>query len=409
MDKHDYNNGFNYLFGEILQLMTAKSNEKIRLRKINPNMYQKALNEFVRFGKLMHYPEKHVYYWKDNVINNFMYLDVITMFFGHSNYFDTDAFNDYVFNTDETGESINDWSEAWEYIEEMGYDIVLENILPQFSNGHDLISDYGLEPLREIIMTLMENDDPNEIIVLINKALDISHQRSDLSELFIEGGEASLNRISGLDENIIRIIKEEINNYHGEHTAPKANSDDAPMHDLTDIYGDDIYGYDAARMYSHYGDNRDYGAINIIQSAKNKPNKPIKIYRAVPDINYDIKTNLKPLLDIYNYYIRYKFFPMKNKIVYALDDKYPVSKYGYEESQKLILNDINNQITELQNQQQKGLGINDGDWVTIDRNYAKEHGVSNLKNKFKIVSKTVPARQLFTDGNDIFEWSYSIN
>jgi len=61
-------------------------------------------------------------------------------------------------------------------------------------------------------MKLINTTDYNEIIVLIIKALDISHQRSDLSELFIEGGEASLNRISGVDENIMKIINEEISN-----------------------------------------------------------------------------------------------------------------------------------------------------------------------------------------------------
>jgi hypothetical protein len=211
MDIYDYFEKYDYLFGEILQSMTAKSNEKIRLRKIKPNMYQKALNEFIRFGKLVHFPEKYVYYWKGIVIENFMYLDVITMFYGHTSNFDTDTFNDYVFGEDEEG--ISDWGEAMEYIEENGYDEVLDNILPRFSNGHDLISDYGLEPLGKIVKQLMNTDDPNEIIVLINKALDVSHQRSDLSELFIEGGEATLNRISGLDENVIRIIKEEIMNF----------------------------------------------------------------------------------------------------------------------------------------------------------------------------------------------------
>lgn len=208
-DFDDYFDDYRYLFSEILGLMMSKSNQKIRLRKINPNMYQRALNDFMKYGHLMHYPTKYVYQWKNIVIQNFMYLDVITMFFGHTNYFETDNFNDTVFNTDETGESISDWSEAMEYIEKMGYDEVLDNILPQFSNGHDLISDYGLEPLRKIVEELYATDDPNEIIVLINKALDVSHQRSDLSEIFIEGGESSLNRISGLDENVLRIIREE--------------------------------------------------------------------------------------------------------------------------------------------------------------------------------------------------------
>jgi len=207
---YEYFEDYDNLFREILRLMVNRSNKPIRLRKINPNMYQKALNDFVKFGQLTNYPTKYIEDWKNIIIQNFMYLDVITMFFGHTSNFDIDTFNDEVLNSDETGNSVNDWSEAMEYIEENGYDEILDNILPRFSNGHDLISDYGLEPLREIVSELYQTTDPNEILVLINKALDVSHQRSDLSELFIEGGMNSLNRISGLNENIKMIITDEI-------------------------------------------------------------------------------------------------------------------------------------------------------------------------------------------------------
>lgn len=213
--------------------------------------------------------------------------------------------------------------------------------------------------------------------------------------------------------SVFEIVLDEINkilgedDYQGEHSAPTADS--APMHDLTDTYPDDIYGSDAARLYSHYGDHRDRGAIGIIQNARNKPNQPVKIYRAVPDVNYDIKTNLKPLLDIVNYYSQWNRFPAKNQIVWDLQDKYSIDNHSYDEQQKLILNDINKQIDELQSQQQKQIGINNGDWVTIHKDYAKEHGESHLNGQYKIVSKTVPARNLYTDGNDIFEWGYYVN
>jgi hypothetical protein len=206
----DYYLEYEDLFREILQLMVNRSDEPIRLRKINPSMYQKALDDFMKFGEITHYPTKYIHQWKNIIIQNYMYLDVITMFFGHTSYFDTDTFNDIVLNTDETGESVPDWSDAMEYIEENGYDKVLDNILPRWSNGLDLISDYGLEPLRKIVRELIETKDHNKILVLINKALDVSHQRSDLSELFIQGGAKTLDRISGVNENVIKLINNEI-------------------------------------------------------------------------------------------------------------------------------------------------------------------------------------------------------
>jgi len=213
---YDYYEIYDEEFRNILTKMINGDRTPIRLSKIKPAMYQQALNEFMKYGQFMRYPTKYVDEWKDIIVRNTILLSVITMLFGHTSYFDFDTFNDMVLNTDETGESVSDWVKAMEYIEEHGYDDVLEAFLPKFSNGSDLISDYGLKPLEKIVSQLLRTTDPNEIIVLINQALDISHQRSDLSELFIEGGQASLNKISGMDENLNRIINEEISRFINE-------------------------------------------------------------------------------------------------------------------------------------------------------------------------------------------------
>lgn len=54
--------------------------------------------------------------------------------------------------------------------------------------------------------------------------------------------------------------------------------------------------------------------------------------------------------------------------------------------------------------------INNGDWVSITKQYATDHGTSHLggKGNFQIISKTVYASQLYTDGNSIQEWGYNI-
>ncbi len=51
-------------------------------------------------------------------------------------------------------------------------------------------------------------------------------------------------------------------------------------------------------------------------------------------------------------------------------------------------------------------GINEGDWVTIIRKYATDHGHAALRGDFKISQKMVHARDLFTEGNSLFEWGY---
>ena len=51
-------------------------------------------------------------------------------------------------------------------------------------------------------------------------------------------------------------------------------------------------------------------------------------------------------------------------------------------------------------------GINRGDWVTIVKGYAEDHGESALKGEYEIISKTVKAKDIFTDGNSWLEWGY---
>ena len=50
--------------------------------------------------------------------------------------------------------------------------------------------------------------------------------------------------------------------------------------------------------------------------------------------------------------------------------------------------------------------LNAGDWITLDRQYAKEHGEGALNGNYKIVSKTVKVRDLFTNGDSIYEMGY---
>ena len=50
--------------------------------------------------------------------------------------------------------------------------------------------------------------------------------------------------------------------------------------------------------------------------------------------------------------------------------------------------------------------INKGDWVTIDRNYAKEHGESALNGDYKIIKRKVYARDLYTNGDSPYEMGY---
>lgn len=50
--------------------------------------------------------------------------------------------------------------------------------------------------------------------------------------------------------------------------------------------------------------------------------------------------------------------------------------------------------------------IRSGDWVTISREYAEQHGRSNADGNYDVLSATVSAQDLWTSGDSVNEWGY---
>jgi len=50
--------------------------------------------------------------------------------------------------------------------------------------------------------------------------------------------------------------------------------------------------------------------------------------------------------------------------------------------------------------------INKGDWVTLSKDYAQNHGESVLGNNYKIISQKVKAKDLWTNADSIQEFGY---
>lgn len=204
------------------------------------------------------------------------------------------------------------------------------------------------------------------------------------------------------------IINEEIENfdYRGEHTAPSPLNDSYPMHDLNDAFPDI---YTKGFKFYGYNDRDNIEAIQLIIQAKDKPNMSVKIYRAVPNVNHEIEKEIKIHYDVIKTYNKFKHFPVNNQIVNTIGDKYNSNNEyvgkRYNELQKIIYDEIWDIINDLKSKMQK-FEISNGDWVTIVKNYANIHGTSNLNNKYKILTKTVRARDLYTESNSVLEWGY---
>lgn len=53
--------------------------------------------------------------------------------------------------------------------------------------------------------------------------------------------------------------------------------------------------------------------------------------------------------------------------------------------------------------------INPGDWVSITKMYAADHGYRQFHDKggYRLIKKEVNASELYTDGNSLHEWGYN--
>ena len=156
---------------------------------INPEMYVKALREFTQYGKLVNFPTKYVYQWMGIIMKNTAMLEANTDLAGHSMNFPIDEVVDFAESRGVELEA--DYDACSEWLEEQGlYDWM------NMPDGSDAWSDYGLEPLFNIIKEFNEELPAEKVLVLVNRALDIGHQRGDLASIFIQGGSKVLTRIS---------------------------------------------------------------------------------------------------------------------------------------------------------------------------------------------------------------------
>lgn len=167
---------------------------------IPANQYQQALSEFVKYGKFMRFPTNKIYQWMGIIMKNTAILMANTELSGHEAYFPTDEVIDVFFYEDEekTEYYENNSFELMDFLDKVGlYDWM---VMPDDTYGW---SDFGIEPIAKIINEYNESLPPEKVIVLINKILDVTHMRGDLSSIFIEGGKRTLTNVSyGYNESV---------------------------------------------------------------------------------------------------------------------------------------------------------------------------------------------------------------
>jgi len=181
--------------------------------------------------------------------------------------------------------------------------------------------------------------------------------------------------------------REEDYAYRGTHKSPDQENG-SPFNEVTKgIYPDDFYtlSFDKALQYYGSGEPKsDAESLYAIRSAKGKANAKVKVYRAVPKYLGEVD-------------------PVKAK---EIEDR--ISKFEKLAKLNPWSEDFKKQLDEaLSERPQQITAINAGDWVTPSRSYAVDHGESALNGEYKILSKSVPASHLFTEGNSLSEFGYN--
>jgi len=74
------------------------------------------------------------------------------------------------------------------------FDYYMED--PEHKMG-GFMSDYGLTPLLTLVGQLYRETEPEKELVIIDKMLNVVHQRSDIANWFVQGGSRALSQLSG--------------------------------------------------------------------------------------------------------------------------------------------------------------------------------------------------------------------
>ena len=191
------------------------------------------------------------------------------------------------------------------------------------------------------------------------------------------------------------LLGQEVADYRGSHQAPSPDFG-APLYDLTgggQMYPADVYSSKAAQ---YYGGNLPYDqkAFSIAQQFKDKPDALVTIYRAVPK-EASNSEKLATLEKQMSAYMKRGTLP-KDADNYSNGSKWYDAAYDERDKLRKMSDEPSNDIST----------INAGDWVTLTKEYAKDHGESALKGEYKILSKKVKAKEVWTNADSIHEFGY---
>jgi hypothetical protein len=163
---------------EIIYDLLKKRRKKQIIKKAPKARLFKIWNDYSKLGLVR--DEKGIEEISKIFIDNIAKLSANTFLAGHASHDPISEVMEVTDLTKEQAEEILYSDEFFDYIEDY--------------NGQPRISDYGLPKLEELAFELMTKaHTPEQKLIVLDKILNVVHQRSDLSNLFVEGGSGTLD------------------------------------------------------------------------------------------------------------------------------------------------------------------------------------------------------------------------
>lgn len=180
---------------------------------IDARQYKLALDEFVKYGRLVRFPVDKIYDWVDILMKNSAIFENIRPLYGVDEYVPYIEVFEALYGADaDYDEWVSSMKGKTIYIPWLG-DVTVEgakyttdnmifmlevngvyNALKLPDGAEDAWSD--TQSYADYMNQFEDVETPEQALVLINKVLDVYHQRSDLASLFITGGREALTKIS---------------------------------------------------------------------------------------------------------------------------------------------------------------------------------------------------------------------
>lgn len=144
--------------------------------------------EYMKWGKVLPRYEKTIEYIERTFTENILKVTLNTELAGHERTDPKDEWREF-FDGMEQGEK----ERMVAYMDEYFGDWIEHN-------GQWRLSDYGLKPLHKLLVELRKQFDPSKKLPILDKILNVVHQRSDIASWFVEGGSSALSQLSGMED-----------------------------------------------------------------------------------------------------------------------------------------------------------------------------------------------------------------